>query len=130
MNKMILILVLAAIVVVAWACKPSGNDAFKTVGVDEFEALIANKDSVVTVDVRTPSEYAEGHIAGALLIDIKGSSFMEEALKQLPKEKTIAVYCRSGRRSANAAGKLADKGYKVVNLDGGIMAWKRAGKLP
>ena len=48
-------------------------------------------------------------------------------LPKLPKDKTIAIYCRSGRRSANAAGKLADVGYKCVNLKGGIIAWKEAG---
>ena len=47
-------------------------------------------------------------------------------LEKLPKDKTIAIYCRSGRRSANAAGKLADVGYKCVNLKGGIIAWKEA----
>ena len=51
---------------------------------------------------------------------------MEQAQAKLPKDKTIAVYCRSGRRSANAAGKLADVGYKCVNLKGGILAWKEA----
>ena len=47
-------------------------------------------------------------------------------LEKLPKDKTIAIYCRSGRRSANAAGKLADVGYKCVNLKGGIIAWEEA----
>ena len=49
-----------------------------------------------------------------------------QAKEALPTDKAIAVYCRSGRRSANAAGKLADVGYKCVNLKGGIIAWKEA----
>ena len=49
-----------------------------------------------------------------------------QAKAVLPTDKTIAVYCRSGRRSANAAGKLDGVGYKCVNLKGGIMAWKEA----
>ena len=53
---------------------------------------------------------------------------MDKAKVTLPIEKKIAVYCRSGRRSANAAGKLADIGYKCVNLKGGIISWKDAGK--
>jgi L-ascorbate metabolism protein UlaG (beta-lactamase superfamily) len=53
---------------------------------------------------------------------------VELAQAKLPKDKTIAIYCRSGRRSANAAGKLADAGFKCVNLKGGIIAWKEAGK--
>jgi L-ascorbate metabolism protein UlaG (beta-lactamase superfamily) len=52
---------------------------------------------------------------------------VEKAKATLPTDKTIAVYCRSGRRSASAAGRLADVGYKCVNLKGGIIAWKEAG---
>ena len=71
-------------------------------------------------------EFAEGHIKGAILIDQFQSDFVEQAKAKLPIDKTIAIYCRSGRRSANAAGKLADVGYKCVNLKGGIIAWKEA----
>jgi rhodanese-related sulfurtransferase len=53
---------------------------------------------------------------------------MEKAKAALPMDKKIAVYCRSGRRSANAAGKLAAEGYRCVNLKGGIVAWKEADK--
>ena len=54
---------------------------------------------------------------------------MANAIKLLPADKTIAVYCRSGRRSAKAAGQFADNGFKVVNLAGGIIAWEKA-KMP
>ena len=67
--------------------------------------------------------YAEGHIEGAMNIDVRSDSFAERAESLLPKEKTIAVYCRSGRRSAQAANLLAKRGYRVVNLSGGIIAW-------
>ena len=66
------------------------------------------------------------NIEGAILIDQGQSDFVEKARTTLPMEKKIAVYCRSGRRSANAAGKLADVGYKCINLKGGIIAWKEA----
>ena len=91
----------------------------------EFAELIADSD-VVILDVRKADEFAEGHIKGAVLIDQYQSDFLEQAKAKLPIDKTIAVYCRSGRRSANAAGKLADIGYKCVNLKGGIIAWKEA----
>ena len=68
----------------------------------------------------------KGHIKGAILIDQFQSDFVEQAQAKLPIDKTIAIYCRSGRRSANAAGKLADVGYKCMNLKGGIIAWKEA----
>jgi L-ascorbate metabolism protein UlaG (beta-lactamase superfamily)/rhodanese-related sulfurtransferase len=107
----------------------SSNEAqqnFENTDVQGFSELITNPD-VILLDVRTADEYAEGHIEGAILIDQKQSDFMEKAKDTLPIDKTIAVYCRSGRRSANAADKLADIGYKCVNLKGGIIAWKEAG---
>lgn len=126
---MYLVIVLVVVVIVAWAMKGRmGNDPYKTVGVDEFETLIADKDSVVVMDVRTPSEYDEAHILGAINIDVKEDSFKKKALEQLPKDKKIAVYCRSGRRSADASGILAGEGFQVFNLDGGILAWLKAQK--
>ena len=102
-----------------------GQVNFENYDVKEFAELIADS-SVVILDVRKADEFSEEHIKGAVLIDQFQSDFVEQAQTKLPKEKTIAVYCRSGRRSANAAGKLADVGYKCVNLKGGILAWKEA----
>ena len=98
---------------------------FEDYDVKEFAELIADSN-VVILDVRKADEFADGHIKGAILIDQFQSDFVEQAKAKLPKDKTIAIYCRSGRRSANAAGKLADVGYKCVNLKGGILAWKEA----
>ena len=98
---------------------------FENMEVKEFAELIAAPD-VVILDVRKADEFCEGHINGAILIDQFQSDFVEQAKAKLPKDKTIAIYCRSGRRPANAAGKLADVGYKCVNLKGGILAWKEA----
>jgi rhodanese-related sulfurtransferase len=93
--------------------------------VKEFAELIADSN-VVILDVRKAEEFDEGHIKGAIFIDQFQSDFVELAQAKLPKDKTIAIYCRSGRRSANAAAKLANVGYKCVNLKGGILAWKEA----
>ena len=98
---------------------------YENYDVKEFAELITDSN-VVILDVRKADEFAEGHITGAILIDQFQSDFLEQAPVKLPKDKTIAIYCRSGRRSANAAGKLADVGYKCVNLKGGIIAWKEA----
>lgn len=103
------------------------NDKFKSVNVDAFEQAIADT-AVVRLDVRTAEEYSEGHIEGALNIDVLKESFEDIALKTLSKEKTIALYCRSGRRSKNAANILADKGYQVIELDKGYNSWTGAGK--
>ena len=100
---------------------------FENMEVKEFAELITDSN-VVILDVRKADEFAEGHIKGAILIDQFQSDFVEQAQAKLPIDKTIAIYCRSGRRSSNAAGKLTDVGYKCVNLKGGIIAWKDAGK--
>ena len=76
----------------------------------------------------TKEEYAEGHLEGAVGLDVKAPSFKQIALDKLDKGRPVAVYCRSGKRSASAAGILAAQGFQVTNLEGGIMAWKEAGK--
>ena len=103
-----------------------GQENFENVDVQAFSELVRDSN-VVILDVRTTSEFAEGHIEGALNIDQGQSDFIEKAKAALPADKKIAIYCRSGRRSANAANKLAAEGYSCVNLKGGIIAWKEAG---
>jgi len=105
-----------------------GQQNFENVDVLGFAELIADTN-VVVLDVRTVDEFKEGHIEVAVNIDQAQSDFIEQVKAAIPTDKTIAVYCRSGRRSANAAGKLAAEGYKCVNLKGGIIAWKEANKL-
>lgn len=125
-------LILAAflfIAVVAWAMSRGiDDDGFPNLGVEAFETFIAQHDSTTILDVRTPAEYAEGHLPGAKLIDVSSSDFMVIALKTLPQNKPVAVYCRSGRRSANAARMLTEAGWRVANLKGGYLAWTAEGK--
>jgi L-ascorbate metabolism protein UlaG (beta-lactamase superfamily)/rhodanese-related sulfurtransferase len=104
-----------------------GQQNFENVDVQRFSQLTDDPD-VVLLDVRTANEFNEGHIDGAINIDQGQNDFMEKARVALSTGKKIAVYCRSGRRSANAAGRLAAEGYQCVNLKGGIQAWKEAGK--
>lgn len=104
-----------------------GQHNFENTDVQGFAELVADTN-VVVLDVRSATEFAEGHIRGAILIDQGQKFFMEKAKAVLPTDKTVAVYCRSGRRSAIAAGRLADLGYKCINLKGGINAWKDVGK--
>ena len=99
-----------------------------TLSVEDFEKRIADKENTVLVDVRTPKEFSEGHIAGAMNIDVKEDKFRSECVKQLPKDKTILVYCRSGFRSQSAGHILNEEGFDVIDLKGGFNAWKDAGK--
>ena len=79
-----------------------GQQNFDNMDVKEFAELIADPN-VVILDVRKADEFAEGHIKGAVLIDQFQSDFVEQAKAKLPIDKTIAVYCRGGRRSVKAA---------------------------
>lgn len=99
------------------------NDNIVSVSAPEFDTKIKT-DSVQLLDVRTPQEYAEGHIEGALNINVQSDDFQQMAEKELSKDSTILVYCRSGRRSMDAAGILTRLGYRVINLKGGITEWK------
>jgi len=77
------------------------------------------------LDVRTPEEYTEGHIQGAVLIPVQ---VLGERLAEVPKDKQVYVYCHSGRRSAMASKLLAENGNtRIENVVGGITAWKDAG---
>lgn len=132
--KSLLLLAVVTIILVSCArvfskgAKPAGAlAAYSNVGVEEFQSLIADQ-SVQLLDVRTPEEYNEGHIAGATLVDVNDSTFVDKALAVLDKQRPVAVYCRSGRRSARAASLLAEQGFRVTNLGGGVIAWQDAGK--
>ena len=104
------------------------NNKFKTVDVTEFAKAVADT-SYVVLDVRTSAEHAEGYIPGTHFnIDVLEDSYTDIALKTLPKDKPVALYCRSGNRSKNAARILAEKGYQVLELGTGFRGWVAAGK--
>ncbi len=118
-----IVLLVAVVFFVARAFTVPNGD-FMTVSNEEFARIVADTDSVVLLDVRTKNEFDEAHLRGAILIDVKTDSFKTAAIERLPKDKVIAVYCRSGRRSVTAANILTEEGYKVVNLKDGITGWK------
>lgn len=104
------------------------TNKFKTIDVAEFAKAVADT-SYVVLDVRTAAEHAEGHIPGTHFnIDVLEDSYPEEALKMIPKDKPVALYCRSGNRSKNAARILAENGYQVVELGTGYRGWMAADK--
>ena len=104
------------------------TDKFRTVDVAEFAKAVADTSHVV-LDVRTPAEHAAGHIPGTQFnIDVLEADYTQTALKVLPKDKPVALYCRSGNRSKNAARILAENGYQVLELGSGFRGWVAAGK--
>ena len=92
----------------------------------EFKQRLENKEAVL-IDVRTPEEFSEGFIAGALLINYEDTSFQNTMLFTVPKDAEVLLYCHSGRRSNEAKTILQELGYKnVAHLRGGILAWMAA----
>lgn len=94
---------------------------------DAAYRLLQEQPGVITViDVRTPDEFASGHLDGAVDIDLEGGGF-SAAIAGLPKDAAYLVYCHSGRRSALAAQAMSDAGFTNVYDLGGIVAWQAAG---
>lgn len=101
---------------------------YQTVDVDEFERFISDT-TVIILDVRTAAEHAEGFIPGTHYnMDVLEETFEKIVTETLSKKQPIALYCRSGNRSKNAARILAEKGYRVVELGTGFRGWQTAGK--
>lgn len=100
---------------------------FKSLPVKEFASVIQDQD-VQRLDVRTVAEYSEGHIPGTMNINVLDDSFATIADSVLQKDKPVALYCRSGKRSKKAAAILSSKGYVVYDLDKGFNAWQEAGE--
>ncbi len=117
MKKLCLLMV-AAMTVMAAGCQSYNN-----IDNAQLDELLSYRDSVQLLDVRTVEEFEEKRIPGAINIDVKETSFLDSVKSKLDINKGIAVYCRSGRRSAEAAKVLASAGYKVSNLESGILSW-------
>lgn len=109
------------------ACGSSGGPAgHRDVTPQAARAMIA-RGEVAVIDVRTPEEFAEGHLQGATLVPVGSDGFVAKA-KAAAAGKPLLVYCRSGHRSAKASGQLVAAGQADVrNLAGGITAWQAAG---
>jgi rhodanese-related sulfurtransferase len=115
-RVLVLVLVTLAAIVIA-GCGGSSPASVQKVGAAEAVGML---DSRVVIDVRTPAEYAAGHVAGAQNIDVESGDFATK-ISTLDKEASYLLYCRSGRRSAIAADEMAKAGFTDV-VDGGGMA--------
>ena len=104
----------------------STSDGSK-LGPKEFQSGYQQDATAYVIDVRTPGEYASGHIEGAVLLDVTDSRTFEQNIATLDKNMTYYIYCRSGHRSSQAARMMKAAGLKVVELQGGMNAWGMAG---
>ena len=99
----------------------------KNVGPEDAKKLIDSDDPPVILDIRTPFEVKAGSIDGSTNINYYGDSFKEEVGK-MDRNKPVIVHCRSGGRSTESLEIFRELGFKnVYHLDGGIMAWEKAG---
>ena len=95
---------------------------YRQIGMDEAVALMEEESNYIILDVRTPEEFSERHIPGA--INIPNETIGTEEIPELPdKDQMILVYCRSGNRSKQASEKLVDLGYTNIVEFGGINDW-------
>ena len=115
MRRFLVLLVLLS------ACSSSATAVVDTVGAGEASGLVA--DSAVVLDIRTPEEFAEGHIEGAVNIDFYAAGFAAR-IGALDRDAAYLVYCRSGNRSGQAMDLFRDLGFAEVHeLEGGILTW-------
>ena len=105
----------------------NNNSGHTDLSVAEFEKAIADPN-IQLLDVRTPEEYAAGHMKNVFLADWNNTEEFETRLQALDKNKPVYTYCLSGARSNAATQWLIEKGFTAYNLSGGIIAWKGAGK--
>lgn len=106
-----------------------GCNAQRGSSIDSKEAygLIKADANIAILDVRTAKEFADGHVAGAVNIDVNQTDFAQK-IDQLDRSKTYIVYCRSGRRSRKAVGIMAAKGFKnLYNVSDGFVGWNKNG---
>ena len=118
--------VVSSLALALTGCSGNESSAMK-LDVEGFAAKVA-ESGVIVLDVRTPMEFAEGHLENAVNIDFQSGSF-ESDIAALDKNATYAVYCRSGNRSGQAVKVMSDLGFTdLYDLDGGVIDWVSAGK--
>ncbi len=124
MRKTLLFTLILGLLTI-WGCsrKSKNEITYASISMEEAKGRLETEKGYILVDVRTPEEYSEGHIPGA--INIPNETIADKVPEELPdKNQLIFVYCRSGRRSKEAAGKLVTMGFSNIVEIGGIIDWK------
>ena len=123
---MALTLVTCCYILTSCSQKQEHADAVSNISVEQAKKLISDNAGLIVVDVRTPEETAEGKLDNAIEINFFDDDF-EAQVGELSKEEDYLIYCRSGRRSAKAADKMINLGFKsVYNMEGGYNSWSES----
>ena len=126
-TRFTIIALMGALVAIVLAGCSSDGATLETVAPDDAAAIIADNPEAIILDIRTPEEFADGIIAGAVNIDFYESDFAAN-LDALDKDASYVVYCRSDNRSGQAMDTFADLGFQAVSeIDGGIVNWYEQG---
>jgi phage shock protein E len=97
----------------------------KNISSTQAKALLAQDKKIVLLDVRTPEEYGQAHLHGALLIPL---GELEKRVREIPRDRPLLVYCAVGGRSVSAAGFLAAHGYReIYQMSDGLVGWYKNG---
>ena len=123
MKKLIPILLSALMFTGCAGTSNNQTNTYRQISMDEAVTMMAQENGYIILDVRRPDEFAAGHIPGA--INVPNETIGTADIPELPdKDQLIMVYCRSGRRSKEAAEKLVKLGYTNIVEFGGILDWK------
>ena len=130
--KKILLSLLAAVGLSTTGCSAQASQSAPSDGIIVLapQAFInqAKADTTsILLDVRTSKEYAEGHLAGAQQLDYLNPEAFDAGISKLDKSRTYYIYCRSGKRSHGACLKMKKQGFKVYDMEGGILNWIKLG---
>lgn len=129
MSRRFLTLIVFVATISVAACQDNANKETKAeLTPTEFEAKIVETEEAIVLDVCTPNEYGQQHLKNAVNVNYHSDGF-DTHLEQMDKEKPYFVYCWAGSRSAKAANKMREMGFKnVYELKGGISNWMKQGK--
>ena len=118
-------IVVAALLLGALAASLCFAAAAKNINSTQAQALLAREKKIVLLDVRTPEEYRQAHLHGALLIPL---GELGNRMKEIPRDRPLLVYCSVGARSVSAAGLLAARGYRdIYQMSDGLVGWYKNG---
>jgi phage shock protein E len=128
MRKLAYLLVVGFVVSACGATGVAEATGLRTVAASDAESVIAaGGEDLVVLDIRTPEEFAEGHIDGAVNIDFYAADFGDR-LAELDPEARYVLYCRSDNRTGQTMPMLEELGFAdVAEVDGGVVAWAEAG---